>query len=106
MLDELSDNEAALAALENDFLRGNLSLLKTRACPVCKTAGCLTYAVAKQPPLPGPPGRRIKAGISICCTGPCNYMISLLDGFCPQWAEEIEDWEAFSQEMNSPLGKH
>lgn len=100
MQTESSDDKTErLETLENDFLKGDLGKLKRRACPVCGEKGTLSFSVAKRPEnLLAVAGRRFSAGISIYCTGSCNQMISHLDGFCPAWAEHIEDWAAFSEE--------
>ena len=87
----------SIDALENDFLAGKLEALKHRVCPVCGAQGALKYAVAKTSFEPAAePGRRYQAGISIYCLGNCNSMIAHLDGFCPAWAEAVDDWEQFS----------
>lgn len=96
------ENNLGIDDLERDFLRGDLSKLKCRICPICQSQRCLRYSVAKQPPEVGPPGRRIRAGISIYCEGTCNYMISHMEGFCPAWAEQISDWNSFTAQMNDP----
>ncbi len=91
--------DAELGVLENDFLAGRLDQLKGRECPVCGQKGVLMHSVYKELfNADAPPGRRYKSGISIYCLGACNSMISHLDGFCPAWAEGIEDWEKFTQE--------
>ncbi|HSI84076.1 MAG TPA: hypothetical protein VK970_09860 [Candidatus Methylacidiphilales bacterium] len=89
-----------IESLEDDFLHGDLTLLAMRACPRCGEVGTILFSVCKSPATPDAvAGRRYKAGISIYCKGPCDYMLSHLAGFCPAWAEEVNDWAAFSQEL-------
>lgn len=89
----------ALDQLEEEFLAGDLYRLRMRECPVCGRLGLL-FSVAKIPvDLAAPPGRRYRAGISIYCRNECNSMISHMDGFCPAWAENIEDWAIFSDDL-------
>jgi len=88
----------AIDDVEIDFLNGNVDTLKYRKCPIC--GGSLIFSIYKgKEQFAKPPGRRYQAGISIYCIGTCNTMLSHLDGFCPSWAEDIEDWDEFSENL-------
>lgn len=84
--------------VENLFLEGQLDELRGCCCPKC--AGPLYFAISplissgKQEP-----GRRFKCGITIWCRGDCDAMVSHLDGFCPEWAEGITDWDLFNKKL-------
>ncbi|MEO5928877.1 MAG: hypothetical protein ABIR47_02990 [Candidatus Kapaibacterium sp.] len=82
--------------LEIDFISGNLHKPAHRRCPICRKAGLL-FSISKQAiDINASPGRRYKAGITIYCRSECNTMIVHLDGYCPAWAEAIENWREFS----------
>jgi hypothetical protein len=84
--------------IETLFLEGNIKALKNVKCSDCE--GNILFSVYKDKKiLDAPKGRRIKSGISIYCIGKCNTMKSHLDGYCPFWAEEIDDWVAFSNNL-------
>jgi|HigsolmetaAR201D_1030396.scaffolds.fasta_scaffold05076_7 hypothetical protein len=88
----------AIDKLEQDFFNGNIEALKGRHCPICN--GRLLFSVSKGTTnASAPRGRRIRCGVSIYCLGKCNTMLSHLDGFCPLWAEEINDWNQFSLKL-------
>lgn len=92
----------AIAELEDDFLEGKLDTLFARKCPQCGQEGIL-YSVAKQlRDLTERAGRRYTTGISIYCRAECNTMLTHLDGYCPAWAEDVEDWQQFSDVLLSP----
>jgi hypothetical protein len=40
-------------------------------------------------------------GLSIYCTGKCNFMMDHFDGRAPQCALEIRDWDRFNEELKS-----
>ncbi len=89
------------AQLEDDFLHGRLDRLASRTCPVCG-GGNLMFSVWKgAPDMQAPPGRRYQGSISIYCRADCNTMLTHLDGFIPAWAENIDDWEKFSDDLAS-----
>jgi len=90
----------AIDVLENDFLSGHLDKLKRRPCPVCSQDSSLLYSVTTELK-ESDPEKKNKVSISIYCTGPCNNMISHMDGYCPSWAEGISDWDHFSKQINS-----
>ena len=84
--------------IEKDFLNGDLESMRRNRCPQCD--GKLLYSVSKGMfDESAPAGRRRSCGISIYCLGECQYMISHMDGFCPAWGENIEDWEQFSESL-------
>jgi hypothetical protein len=89
---------SSLEEIENDFLHGNFAGMRSNRCPRC--GGTLFYSVSRGSfDELAPPGRRRSCGISIYCSGNCNYMLSHLDGFCPAWAEDITDWKSFSAHL-------
>lgn len=89
---------SSLEQIENDFLQGNSPGMRRNRCPEC--GGTLFYSVSEgSVDDSAPPGRRRSCGISIYCSGDCHYMLSHLDGFCPAWAEDISDWDAFSASL-------
>lgn len=91
---------SSLEQIENDFLHGNFSAMRSHRCPTC--GGTLFYTISEGSlDESAPPGRRRSCGIFIYCSGTCNYMLSHMDGFCPAWAEDITDWEAFSASLIS-----
>lgn len=85
--------------IEDAFVAGDLQVLRELRCPFC--AGALSYSIVKHlPPLSGaPPGRRYRAGYFIFCRGQCERLLSHFDGLCPEWAEEIEDWDMFRRQL-------
>jgi hypothetical protein len=84
--------------IENSFLKGDVEDLKKQRCPFC--VGALFFSVSKvSESRQAEPGRRWKSGISIYCDGQCKKLLSHMDGFCPSWAEDIEDWERFSADL-------
>ncbi len=89
--------------IEDNFLEGNIAELKNKLCPICEKGKLKFYIAKVQDTGKGEPGRRYKSGITIYCIGKCDSMISHLDGFCPAWAENIEDWDKFNRELYCPL---
>jgi hypothetical protein len=86
--------------VEDAFLAGDTEALRRAACPICE--GRLFYTVAKGEVLThATPGRRVRCGISIYCRGRCGIMLSHLDGYCPEWAESVDDWGEFSAALYS-----
>jgi hypothetical protein len=86
--------------IENDFVRGDIEAMKRHRCPRC--GGRLLYSMSRGwIDARAPPGKRMVCGSSIYCVGECQYMLAHSDGFCPSWAEDIWDWDAFSASLNS-----
>lgn len=86
-----------LDMIEKDFLRGDLERLRSHRCPGC--GGTLAYSIYKGDYSPdAPPGRRYRSGMTISCASE-RRMLSHFDGFCPAWAEDVEDWAAFSRNI-------
>jgi hypothetical protein len=84
--------------IEEDFAQGNLTALRQRRCPMC--GGKLSFSLYRGHRFSaGPWTGRYECGGRIYCVGDCNTMLSLWDGVCPEWAEDIKDWEAFSKEL-------
>lgn len=84
--------------IDHFFWAGNVSALKGQFCPSCNSR--LLYSIYRGPLIPGrPPGGRHKCGISIYCLGKCSMMLSHSDGYLPIWAEAIEDWDQFNNEL-------
>ena len=88
-----------LEQLEEDFLLGRIETLRWRACPTCGEFGLLFSVNRKSFNPHALPGRKYRSSINIWCRGTCNSMISHLDGFCPEWAENIDDWDEFSDKL-------
>ena len=87
-----------LDEIENTFFEGPPDRLSALRCPDCGDR--LMYSMWRgERDSTAPAGRRYRCGVSIYCNGSCINVKSRLDGFCPGWAESIEDWEAFSKNL-------
>jgi len=99
MIAPTSSQLAEIDAITGAFFEGKVDQLKHRYCPICN-GGKLLFKVSKHvSDLEATPGRRYKANVYIYCDGVCDAMISYTNGYCPGWAEEIDDWERFSAEL-------
>lgn len=90
-----SQEQYALREIEFYFGAGCLDKLSQLRCPTCQ--GFLYFSVAKGERRPE--NGRLECGISIYCAGFCDRMLSHIDGYCPVWAENIDDWDDFSQKL-------
>jgi hypothetical protein len=90
--------EKQIEYIEILFINGDIKQLKLERCPTCK--GKMSFYISKFERFESSPkGRRIKCGMTIYCVGKCRIMLSHGDGYCPAWAEEIEDWEKFNSDL-------
>ncbi len=86
----------SIELIEDIFLQGNIEQLKNMRCPICMRGKLKFYIRKFEDTGSCKLGRRYKSGITIYCAGECNTMLSHLDGFCPSWAECIENWDDFN----------
>ncbi len=87
--------------VKDDFLSGNMDDLRNRICPYCNQIGLLFTVSKALTDAQAVAGRRYRAGMNIYCRAQCNTLIAHMDGYCPAWAEEINDWQEFSDGLIS-----